>query len=164
MLLSRWMFLWFYSKSSHCTVLSYIFVLPSLRTVHESIQSNNFANDKKKRNAYRDFSTINQLFNVWLIRFVTRNIAQNALQLQEWGNFSFANWNGICWGLPLQLVQLIEIHFMPHLESLCENGNLKRNFSKKVLYNPLMGYFLFLNFHFQMGIAVMGFVEHFGHC
>ena len=31
------------------------------------------------------------------------HIAKNALQ-REWGNFPFANWSGICWGLPLLLV------------------------------------------------------------
>ena len=60
-------------------------------------------------------------FKMWFI-------AQNALQ-REWGNFPFANWNGICWGLPLQLVQLIKIHFLPHLESFM----LERKFEKKFL-------------------------------
>ena len=87
--------------------------------------------------------------------------AQNALQ-REWGNFPSANWNGICWGLPLQLVQLIKIIFCHIWNLLCENRNLKRNFSKKGLYNPLMVCFLFSNYHFQMGVTVMGFAEHFG--
>ena len=50
--------------------------------------------------------------------------AQNALQ-QKWGNFPFANWNGICWGLPLQLAQLIKIHFLPHLKSFMWEQKLK---------------------------------------
>jgi len=45
---------------------------------------------------------------------------------------------------------------------LYENGNLKTNFSKKVLYNPLMGCSPFPNCHFQMGVTAMGFAEHFG--
>ena len=36
-------------------------------------------------------------------------------------------------------------------------------FSKKVLYNPLMGCFPFANYHFLMGVTTMGFAEHFGH-
>ena len=43
-----------------------------------------------------------------------------------------------------------------------ENGNLKRNFPKKNIYKPLMGCSLFSNSHFQMGVTVMGFAEHFG--
>ena len=53
--------------------------------------------------------------------------AKNALQ-REWGNFPFANWNGICWGLPLQLVQLIKIHLLHHLESFM----WERKFEKKI--------------------------------
>ena len=52
--------------------------------------------------------------------------------------------------------------FCPIWNLLCENGNLKRNFSKKVLYNPLMGCSLFSNYHFQMGVTVTGFAEDFG--
>ena len=59
---------------------------------------------------------------------------------------------------------MIKIYFLPHLNLLCEKGSLKRNFSKKVQRNPLMGCSLFSNYHFQMGVAVMGFAEHFGHC
>ena len=81
----------------------------------------------------------------------------------EWGNFPFANWNGIFWGLPLQLVQLMKIHFCPIWKLLCENGNLKRNFSKKVPYNPPMGCFPFTNYHFQTGVTIMGFAEDSGH-
>ena len=58
------------------------------------------------------------------------NIAQNALQ-QEWGNFPFANWNGICWGLPLQFVQLMKIHFLPHLESFMWEWKFEKKFFKK---------------------------------
>ena len=43
-----------------------------------------------------------------------------------------------------------------------ENGNLKRNFTREFVYKPLMGCSLFSNSHFQMGITVMGFAEHFG--
>ena len=50
----------------------------------------------------------------------------------------------------------------PFASLLSENGNLKRNFSKKVLYNPLMGCSLFSNSHLQMGVTVIGFAEHFG--
>ena len=39
---------------------------------------------------------------------------------------------------------------------------LKEIFQKKVLYNPLMGCSLFSNSHFQMGVTVMGFADHFG--
>ena len=90
------------------------------------------------------------------------DIAQNALQW-EWGNFPFANCNGICWGLPLQLVQLINIHFLPHLESFMWEWKFEKIFFKKVLYKPLMGCSLFSNSHFQMGVTVMGFAEHFRH-
>ena len=38
----------------------------------------------------------------------------------------------------------------------------KENFSKKVLYKPLMGCFLFSNSHFQMGVSVIGFAVNFG--
>ena len=65
-----------------------------------------------------------------LINTILELIAQNALQ-REWGNFPFANWNGICWGLQLRLVQLIKIHFLPHLESfMC-----KHNFWKQIFIN-----------------------------
>ena len=53
--------------------------------------------------------------------------------------------------------------FCPIWNLLCENGNLRRNFSKKVIYKPLMGCSLFSNSHFQTGVTVMGFAEHFGH-
>ena len=39
----------------------------------------------------------------------------------------------------------------------------KQFFQKKILYNPLMGCFPFTNYHFQMGVTVMGFAEDFGH-
>ena len=62
--------------------------------------------------------------------FFGDDYAQNALQ-QEWGNFPFANWNGICWGLLLQLVQLIKIHFLPHLESFIWERKFEKKFFKK---------------------------------
>ena len=66
----------------------------------------------------------------------TFDYAQNALQ-REWGNFPFANWNGICWGLPLQLVQLIKIHFLPHLESFMWERKFEKKFFKKShIQNP----------------------------
>ena len=65
--------------------------------------------------------------------------------------------------LPLQLLQLIKYIFCPIWNLLCEYRNLKRIFSKKVLHNPLMGFSLFSNYHFQMEVSVMGFAEHFGH-
>ena len=89
--------------------------------------------------------------------------AQNALQ-REWGNFPFANWNGIFWGLPLQLIQLIKIHFLPHFESFMWERNFEKIFFKKSHIQTLMGYSLFSNSHFQMGFTVMGFAEHFGLC
>ena len=42
-------------------------------------------------------------FSSFSTNFAKLLIAQNALQ-REWGNFPFANWNGIFWGLPLQHV------------------------------------------------------------
>ena len=56
----------------------------------------------------------------------------------------------------------MELLFCPIWNLLCENGNLKKDFSKKVLYYLLMGSFLFLNFYFQIRVTVMGFTEHFG--
>ena len=89
-------------------------------------------------------------------------LAKNALQ-QEWGNFPFANWNGIFEDFRYSLYNWQKYIFCPIWNLLCENGNLKRNFSKKVLYNPPMGCFPFANYHFQMGVTIMGFVEHSGH-
>ena len=64
------------------------------------------------------------------------DIAQNALQW-EWGNFPFKNWNGICWGLPLQLAQLIKVHFLPHLESFMWERKFEKTFFKKShIQNP----------------------------
>ena len=65
-------------------------------------------------------------------------LAQNALQ-REWGNFPFANWNGIFWGLLLQLLQLIEIHFLPHLESFMWEWKFEKKFFKKSLMQPPNG-------------------------
>ena len=65
--------------------------------------------------------------------FIISNLAQNLLQ-REWGNFPFANWNRICLGLPLQLVQLIKIHFLPHLEPFMWQRKFEKKFFKK---NPI---------------------------
>ena len=54
--------------------------------------------------------------------------------------------------------QLIEIHFCPIWNLLCEN-KFEKNFFKNFLYNPLMGCSLFSNYHFQMGVTVMRFAE-----
>ena len=53
--------------------------------------------------------------------------------------------------------------FCPIWNLLCENGILKSHLSKKFVYKPLMGHSLFSNSHFQMGVTVIGFAEHFGH-
>jgi len=63
------------------------------------------------------------------------HLAQNAL-LRECGKFPFANWNEICWGLLLQLVQLIKIHFLPHLESFIWKQKFEKNFFKKSPTQP----------------------------
>jgi len=76
--------------------------------------------------------------------------AQNALQ-REWGNFPFANWNGICWGLPLQLVQLIKIHFLPHLESFMWERKFEKNFFKKNPIQPPNGALLIFKLPFPNG-------------
>ena len=76
--------------------------------------------------------------------------AQNALQ-QEWGNFPFANLNGICWGLPLQLVQLIRIHFLPHLESFMWERKFKKNIFKKSPIQPPNGVLLIFKLPFPNG-------------
>ena len=64
------------------------------------------------------------------------DISQNAL-LRKWDNFPFANWNGICLGLPLQLVQLMKIHFLPHLESFMWERKFEKKFFKTVQYKLL---------------------------
>ena len=90
---------------------------------------------------------------------ISVNLAQNPLQW-EWGFASFANGscrNRICWGLLFLLAQFIKIHFLPHLESFM----WKQQVEKK-LYNSLMGCSPFTNYHFQMGVTVVGFAEHFG--
>ena len=74
------------------------------------------------------------------------------------GQLSICNWNGICWGLLFQLVQLIKIHFLPHLESFM----WKRKFEKKFFKKSPLGYSPFANYHLQMGVTVLGFAEHFG--
>ena len=61
------------------------------------------------------------------------NIAKNALQ-REWGNFPYANWNGICWRLPLQLVRLIKMHFLPHLESVIWERKFEKKNIQKINY------------------------------
>jgi len=52
--------------------------------------------------------------------------------------------------------------FCPIWNLLYENGNLKKEISKNILYNPPMGCFPFANSRFQMGVTVMGFAEDFG--
>ena len=76
--------------------------------------------------------------------------AQNALQ-REWGNFPFANWNGICWGLPLQLVQLIKIHFLPHLESFMWERKFEKKFFKKSHIQTPNGVLLIFKLPFPNG-------------
>ena len=76
--------------------------------------------------------------------------AQNALQ-REWGNFPFANWNGICWGLPLQLVQLMKIHFLPHLESFMWERKFEKKFFKKSPIQPPNGVLLIFKLPFPNG-------------
>ena len=78
------------------------------------------------------------------------NKAQNALQ-REWGNFPFANWNGICWGLLLQLVQLIKIHFLPHLESFMWEQKFEKNFFKKSPIQTPNGVFFIFKLPFPNG-------------
>ena len=78
------------------------------------------------------------------------NIAQDALQ-REWGNFPFANWNGICWGLLLQLVQLIEIHFLPHLESFMWERKFEKKFFKKSHIQTPNGVLLIFKLPFPNG-------------
>ena len=70
-------------------------------------------------------------FKTWFnFHYPISDIAHNALQ-RQWGNFPFANWNGICWGHPLQLVQLMKIHFLPHLESFMWERKFEKKFFKK---------------------------------
>ena len=76
--------------------------------------------------------------------------AHNALQW-EWGNFPFANWNGICWGLPLQLVQLIKIHFLPHLESFMWERKFEKKFFKKSHIQTPNGVLLIFKLPFPNG-------------
>ena len=52
--------------------------------------------------------------------------------------------------------------FCPIWNLLYENKNLKKEISRNILYNPPMGCFPLANSHFQMGVTVMGFAEHFG--
>ena len=75
-------------------------------------------------------------------------LAQNPLQ-REWSNFPFANWNGISQGLPLQLLQLIKVHFLPHLVSfMWEQKFEKKEFQKKSYTTPKWG-----AFHLQTTIS-----------
>ena len=76
--------------------------------------------------------------------------AQNALQW-EWGNFPFANWNGICWGLPLQLEQLIKLLFLPHLESFMWEQKFEKKFFKKDPIQPPNGALLIFKLPFPNG-------------
>ena len=78
------------------------------------------------------------------------NNAQNALQ-QEWGNFPFANWNGIFRRLPLQLVQLIKIHSLPHLESFMWEPKFEKNFFKKNCIQTPNGLLLIFKLPFKNG-------------
>ena len=64
--------------------------------------------------------------------------AQDALQW-EWGNFPFANCDGICWGLLLQLVQFIKIHFLPQLESFMWKRIVENKFFEKYPIQPPNG-------------------------
>ena len=93
-----------------------------------------------------------QLFypNNGLPYFGLSDEAQNALQ-REWGNFPFANWNGICWGLPLQLVQLIKIHFLPHLESFIWERKFEKKFFKISPIRPPNGGLLIFKLPFPNG-------------
>ena len=81
---------------------------------------------------------------------VQGDTAQNPLQ-RKWGNFPFANWNGNCWGLPLQLVQLIKIHFLPHLESFMWERKFEKKFFKKSLIQPPNGVFFIFKLPFPNG-------------
>ena len=59
---------------------------------------------------------------------------------------------------------MIKMYFLPHLESFMWEWKFEKIFFKKSPINPLMGCSLFSNYHFQMGVTVMGFAEHFGLC
>ena len=76
--------------------------------------------------------------------------AQNALQ-QEWANFPFANWNGISWGLLLQLAQLIKIHFLPHLESFMWEQKFEKKFFKRNYIQTPNGVLLIFKLPFPNG-------------
>ena len=67
--------------------------------------------------------------------------------------------NGVCKGFRTE----IKI-FLPKYVSSMVNISISKSFSKKVLYNLLMGCLSFSNYHFQMGVTVMGFAEDFGLC
>ena len=82
--------------------------------------------------------------------YIQTDLAKNALQL-EWGNFPFANWNGICWRLPLQLVQLIKMHFLPHLESLIWERKFEKKLIKKSHIQPPNGGYLIFKLPFPNG-------------
>ena len=56
--------------------------------------------------------------------------AQNPLQ-REWGNFPFANWNGIIWGLRLEHLLFIKICFLPHFESFIWERKFEKRFIKE---------------------------------
>ena len=55
-----------------------------------------------------------------------------------------------------------KIQFLPNLESFMWKPKFGNNVSKKILQNPLIGCFPFVNSSFKMGVTVMWFVEHFG--
>ena len=101
----------------------------------------------------KNFKWKNRLF----VLMSLRDIAQNALQ-QEWGNFPFANWNGICRVLQLQLVQFIKIHFLPHLESFMCKRKFENRFFKKNPIQPPNGVLsicklLFPNGSYRNGVS-----------
>ena len=86
----------------------------------------------------------------------------HALQ-REWGNFPFTNWNGICWGLPFTACTIDRNKFYAPFGIFYVRTEIWKEIFPKVIYKPLMGCSLFSNFHFQMGVTVIGFAEHFGH-
>ena len=110
------------------------------------------------------------LFKVVLTRVPTTNIFQSKhcpeFSAMEMGICLICNLGG-------GIMQFVEdfrygLHnsqkniFCPIWNLLCENRNLRSKFSKKILYNPLMGCSPFVNLCFQMGVTIMGFAEHFG--
>ena len=111
---------------------------------------------------FDDFFTIRPFiiiasFKKMKIVLFLKDYAQNALQ-REWGNFPFANWNRICWGLLLQLGQFIKIHFLPHLECFIWERIFEKNFFKKSPIQPPNGVLPicqlpFLNGRYRNGVC-----------